>query len=98
MTVVRFPLAWAQDLIESADGPVPEYGSADWIKLPDDSRSKVAACVQAAELWRARPRTFEAPAPGSRRARDIAEARRPRPGDYCGGPIPWEPEGATSDG
>lgn len=46
------PLPWAADLIRSADGPVPDYGSPEWAALPDDSRAKVAACVIAAECWR----------------------------------------------
>lgn len=88
---------WSQALIEGADGPIPSYGSAAWAALPDDSRTKVAATVLAAETWRTRhtrPDFFE-PA-GSRRAREIAEARRPRPGDYQGGPVSWEPEAPSA--
>ena len=98
-TVIRphFPLSWAQQLIDGADGPVPVYGSREWVLLPDESRAKVAACVIAAENWRTRRYAFEAPAPGSRRARDIAEARRPRPGDHPGGPVPVWPAEVASD-
>lgn len=91
-TVIHFPLSWARGLIDSADGPVPEYGSADWVQLPDESRAKVAACVVAAERWRTRrPHFLEMDAVPSKRAREIAEARQPRPGDHMGGPVPpWE--------
>jgi hypothetical protein len=86
-----FPLNWARQLIESADGPVPEYGSREWLRLPDESRTKVAACVAAAERWRigiSTPWTSFAPANATRRR--IEEARRPRPGDHPGGPVPWD--------
>ncbi len=100
MTVLYapFPLSWAKALIEGADGQTPEYGSAEWVRLPDDSRAKVAACVLAAEKWRTRRHTFESPAPGSRTAREIAEARRPRPGDHPGGPVQWDRDEVASDG
>jgi len=45
-------LPWAAALISAAEGPIPEYGSAAWSALPDDSRAKVAACVLAAETLR----------------------------------------------
>ncbi|MCU1613515.1 MAG: hypothetical protein JWO98_1055 [Frankiales bacterium] len=97
MSVVHFPLSWARQLIDGAAGPIPEYGSAEWVRLPDDSRSKVASCVVAAERWRTRNRsTGEDAMPVGRRAREIAEARRPRPGDHAGGPVPWERDEAAS--
>jgi hypothetical protein len=49
---IPMPLPWAQQLIANADGPIPPYGSAEWVALPDDSRAKVAATVIAAECWR----------------------------------------------
>ena len=89
-------LAWARALIEGADGPVPEYGCLAWAALPDDSRTKVAACVAAAERWRTRHHRSDLYAPvDSAWARRIAEARRPRPGDHPGGPVPWEREVAA---
>jgi hypothetical protein len=97
-TVVHFPLFWARQLIDSVEGPVPEYGTAAWVQLPDESRAKVAACVIAAEKWRTRRygEDFPLSPPARTRARHIAEARRPRPGDHPGGPVPWDRE--ASDG
>lgn len=91
-SVLPMPLRWARALIEGADGPIPQYGSTEWSSLPDESRAKVASCVVAAEHWRTRhhqPDLHLAPPP-SRRAREIAEARRLRPGDYLGGRVPWD--------
>lgn len=45
-------LLWAGALIDSADGPIPRYGTPEWAALPETSRAKVAACVIAAEAWR----------------------------------------------
>jgi hypothetical protein len=90
-SVTPLPLRWARALIESADDTIPPYGSAEWSALPDDSRIKVAACVIAAERWRTRRHSFDT-VPGSRRSREIQEARKPRPGDYLGGPVPWDCE------
>lgn len=92
MTVTHLPLAWARQLIANAEGPMPEYGSLEWIELPDESRTKVAACVAAAEKWRTRhvPLEIVSAHTTSRRAREIAEARQPRPGDHPGGPVRWE--------
>lgn len=89
--LIPFPLFWAKKLIDSASGPVPEYGSPEWSRLPDDDRRKVAACVRAAEEWRTRHHRpdFTGPMP-SNWARRIQEARRPRPGDHPGGPVPWD--------
>lgn len=89
--VLPMPLRWTRALIEGAQGPVPIYGSAEWLELPDDDRRKVAATCLAAEAWRLREYLREAQEPRlGRRAREIAEARRPRPGDYMGGPVPWD--------
>lgn len=91
--VLPMPLRWARALIEGADGPIPEYGSPEFADLPDDSRAKVASCVMAAERWRTRRHQGGAESAypsSSRRAREIAEARRPRSGDYMGGPVSWD--------
>jgi hypothetical protein len=89
-TLRHLPLPWAERLIASVDGPVPKYGSPAWTALPSNSPVRVAACVRAAEFWRTRDRAAEVFAfSGGRRAREIAEARRPRPGDHPGGPVPW---------
>jgi hypothetical protein len=97
MTVIQFPLLWARQLIDGAEGPIPEYGSAEWVRLPDESRAKVASCVEAAERWRTRNRQFDVDAwPGGRRAREIEEANRARTGDHLGGPVPWEQAEAVS--
>lgn len=89
--VVPLPLSWARQLIAHAAGDVPEYGSPGWAGLPDDSREKVAACVLAAEAWRTRHHRADFLPPSlSSRARRIAEARRPRPGDHRGGPVQWD--------
>lgn len=88
--VVPLPLLWARQLTANATGPVPEYGTPAWVELPDDSREKVASCVLAAEAWRTRrhiPEHFP-----STQSRRIAEARRPRPGDFTGGPVSWDDE------
>ena len=87
MTVLPFPLVWAEQLIRNGRdvGLVPTYGSADWLALPDDDRRKVAACVIAAEAHRTRT---ESPGTG-RQARRLAQARRSRPGDHLGGPVSW---------
>lgn len=92
VVVTPLPLRWAKTLIDGAAGPVPEYGSPEWAALPDDAREKVAGCVLAAEQWRTRyhrERLVDV-RPRTRRAREIAEARRPRPGDYMGGPVQWD--------
>ncbi len=88
--VTPLPLRWARALIEAADGPIPPYGSAEWSALPDDNRTKVAATVLAAESWRTRNFAPEISTLPSRRDREIAEARRPRPGDHMGGPVQWD--------
>jgi hypothetical protein len=90
VSVVSLPLPWAAELIFAVDGPVPAYGSPEWADLPDTSRAKVAACVVAAEAWRTRHHPAGVGPVTSRRARRIAEARRPRPGDHLGGPVSWE--------
>lgn len=66
------PLTWAQQLIDNAEGPVPQYGSPEWQALPDDSRAKVAATVIAAECWR----TYWLPEEVERRLRTELEAVR----------------------
>lgn len=99
MNVVPLPLTWARQLIAKAGESFPAYGSPEWVALDDRDPRKVAACVAAAECWRTRnyrADVFELPLT-SRRAREIAEARRPRPGDYMGGPVPWEREVAASE-
>jgi hypothetical protein len=89
--LVPLPSFWAKSLIESADAPVPDYGSPEWSRLPDDDRRKVAACVQAAEAWRTRHHGPESAGPmQSNWLRRVQEARRPRPGDHPGGPVPWD--------
>lgn len=45
-------LDWARARIDAAEGPIPTYGSAEWAALPDDSRTKIAAVIIAAECWR----------------------------------------------
>lgn len=84
-------LRWATTLINGAAGDIHEYGSPEWHALPDDSREKVAGCVLAAEAWRTRhARTRDVDIrPGTRRAREVAEARRPREGDHMGGAVQW---------
>ncbi len=42
---------WAYSLIRRASTPVPSYGSAEWLQLPDGTAAKVAAVVVAAESW-----------------------------------------------
>ena len=42
---------WAYSLIRRAAAPVPSYGSAEWLQLPDGTAAKVAAVVVAAESW-----------------------------------------------
>jgi hypothetical protein len=92
-SVIPLPLSWARQLIENAGGYFPPYGSREWSALDNEDRRKVAACVAAAEEWRTRNHRADVlDFPQSRRARQIAEARRPRPGDYLGGPVPWERE------
>jgi hypothetical protein len=91
-SVTPLPLRWARALIEGAGGHIPPYGSTEWSSLPDDSRIKVAACVIAAEHWRTRGYALNAYPASNRRAREIQDARQPRPGDYLGGPVPWDRE------
>jgi hypothetical protein len=50
--LLAVPLPWAQARIDAAGAPIPAYGSADWAALPDDSRTKIAAVIVAAECWR----------------------------------------------
>lgn len=89
--VVPLPLPWARAYIENVAGAeIPEYGTAEFHAL-EDGPVKVASCVLAAERWRTRRFQPEfLPSTRSRRAREIAEARRPRPGDYLGGPVEYE--------
>lgn len=77
------PLPWARQLIANATGPIPEYGSAEWRALPDDSREKVAACIVAAECWR----TYTDPAEVAWRLRADLGAREDDPDDAR-----WSPE------
>jgi len=42
---------WARRLIDAAEKPLPQYGSADWQALPDGDARKIAAVVVAAECW-----------------------------------------------
>lgn len=89
--VLPMPLRWTRALIEGAEGAVPVYGSIEWRELPDDDRRKVAATCIAAEAWRLREYLEDLRQPRhGRRAREIAEARRPRPGDHPGGPVEWD--------
>ena len=99
MTVLPFRIRWADALIASADGPVPEYGSAEWASLPDDDRRKVAACIEAAEKWRTRHHRDDAfPEAPIVRARRVRSARQPRPNDFAGGRVSWDEDGvAVSD-
>ncbi|GAB3349973.1 hypothetical protein [Modestobacter lapidis] len=53
MSLLPSPIPWATALISAADGPIPDYGSPEWVALPDNDRRKVAATVLAAECWRA---------------------------------------------
>lgn len=95
--VLPMPLRWTRALIEEAGEPIPIYGSHEWLALADDDRRKVAATCLAAEAWRLRDYLDGLQgAVHGRRAREIAEARRPRPGDHRGGPVPWDRE--VSDG
>ena len=66
------PLPWAQQLIENANAPIPQYGSPEWAALPDDSRVKVASTVVAAECWR----TYWTPDEHRRRLLDELDAAR----------------------
>jgi len=97
-TVAHLPLSYSQRLLENADAPVPEYGSTEWQQLPDGSRAKVAAIVVAAEKWRTGRSGDGLPVRWTdNRHRRIEDARRPRPGDHPGGPVPWEREVAASE-
>lgn len=58
-------LEWAAALIERAVGTIPEYGSPEFLALPDNSPEKVASCVRAAEAWR----TYFSPEEITRRLR-----------------------------
>jgi hypothetical protein len=43
---------WARRMIDKAKGaPLPVYGSAEWLSLPDGDAVKVASVVVAAEAW-----------------------------------------------
>jgi hypothetical protein len=45
-------LYWARRMIDKAKGaPLPAYGSATWLTLPEGDAVKVAAVVVAAESW-----------------------------------------------
>ena len=98
MTVHPLPHPWATALIGKAgDAAVPEYGSAEFTALDDRDPRKVAAVCIAAEKWRTRAFADDQfPEPGSARARRIADARRPRPGDFTGGQVRWDRSGVAS--
>jgi hypothetical protein len=89
--VSPLPIRWARVYIENVAGQeIPEYGTAAFQAL-EEGPVKVASCVVAAEAWRTRlHHTDGALVPSSRRAREITEARRPRPGDHRGGPVQWD--------
>jgi len=42
---------WALGLIGRAPTPCPQYGSAEWLALPDGDPRKVGSVVVAAECW-----------------------------------------------
>lgn len=42
---------WAAALIAVAEKPLYEYGSPEWLALPEGSPAKIAAVVVAAESW-----------------------------------------------
>lgn len=42
---------WARQLIERQTPERPQYGSTQWLMLPNDHPDKVAAAVIAAECW-----------------------------------------------
>jgi hypothetical protein len=42
---------WAEWMMIQAGGPVPRYGSPEWLALPEGDRRKVAAVIVAAECW-----------------------------------------------
>jgi hypothetical protein len=91
-TVAHLPLPWAQQLIANGGDDFPEYRSREWMALDDRDPRKVAGCVAAAEAWwesRSQPADVFA-FPSTRRIREIAEARRARPGDHLGGRVAWE--------
>lgn len=51
MTQAAIRREWAQALIRRASKPLPSYGSAEWVALPEGSAEKVASVVIAAECW-----------------------------------------------
>jgi hypothetical protein len=89
---VPLPLTWARQLIDNAAGAeIPEYGSVEFHELPEGP-VKVASVILSAEerrLEREAVRRGALLPMSSRRAREIAEARRPRPEDHPGGPVRW---------
>lgn len=38
-------------MIARATGTIPQYGSPEWLRLPDGSLEKVASVIRAAENW-----------------------------------------------
>ena len=46
---------WARRMLDAAEGPIPSYGSPEWLALPEGDRRKVAAVVIAAECWATDP-------------------------------------------
>lgn len=58
-------------MIEAAGGPIPPYGSQEWLALPEGNRRKVAAVVVAAESW-----ARDGDELAERLAREVEEQRR----------------------
>ena len=42
---------FARQLIDRATGPIPSYGSTEWLMLANDDPTKVASVCAAAECW-----------------------------------------------
>jgi hypothetical protein len=51
MSAVDARKRWARRLMTAPGGPVPAYGTAEWLALPEGDPAKVAAVVRAAECW-----------------------------------------------
>lgn len=43
--------SWVQRMLEGIPRPLPEFGSPEWLALPDGDRLKIGSIVVAAECW-----------------------------------------------
>ena len=59
ITLTHARRRWAYRLIHRVSEPPPQYGSAEWLALPEGSPERIAAVIVAAEAWAQAADTLE---------------------------------------